>query len=58
MTELPRQICGGSRRNVSRTYARRAHGWRALALAALYPLRVFAQRASHQTERPEEGRTT
>jgi hypothetical protein len=52
MAELPRQSCGSSLRNWSGAYAVQASGWRALALAALYPLRAIAQLTER---RPEEG---
>lgn len=52
MAELPRQSYGAC--NGSRAYAVQAHGWRAIALAALYPLRFLAQ----STTRSEEGSAT
>lgn len=44
---------GARQRKGSRAYSAQASGWRALALAALYPLRVLAQ-PTHRL--PEEGR--
>jgi hypothetical protein len=41
--------------NAMVTSAVQASGWRAIALAALYPLRVLAQ-PTHR-DRPEEGRS-